>query len=49
MYHSDDMKRLVHEAGLETEAIYDGLGQGHSIMKLRIKNEEFATALNYEF
>ena len=40
MYHSDDMKRLVHEAGLETEAIYDGLGQGHSIMKLRMKNEE---------
>ena len=32
MYHSDDMKRLVHEAGLEIETIYDGLGQGHSIM-----------------
>lgn len=32
MYHSDDMKRFVHEAGLEIETIYDGLGWGHSIM-----------------
>ena len=32
MYHSDDMKRLVNQAGLEIETIYDGLGQGHSIM-----------------
>ena len=32
MYHSEDMVRLVREAGLEIENIYDGLGQGHSIM-----------------
>lgn len=32
MYHSDDMARLVKEAGLEVESIKDGLGQGHSIM-----------------
>ena len=32
MYHSDDMKRFVREAGLEIETIYDGLGWGHSIM-----------------
>jgi hypothetical protein len=32
MYHSDDMKRLVATAGLEIEAIHDGLGLGHSIM-----------------
>ena len=32
MYHSDDMKRLVKQAGLQIETIYDGLGQGHSIM-----------------
>ncbi|MBR4187097.1 MAG: SAM-dependent methyltransferase [Bacteroidaceae bacterium] len=32
MYHSDDMRRLVREAGLEIESIHDGLGQGHSIM-----------------
>ena len=35
MYHSDDMKRLVAQAGLEIEAIHDGLGQGHSIMICR--------------
>ena len=32
MYHSDDMIRLVKEAGLEVEQIHDGLGQGHSIV-----------------
>ena len=32
MYHSDDMARLVKEAGLEVETIHDGLGHGHSIM-----------------
>ena len=37
MYHSDDMTRLVHEAGLEVETIHDGLGQGHSIMVCKIK------------
>ena len=38
MYHSDDMKRLVHQAGLEIESIYDGLGQGHSIMVCKMKS-----------
>jgi len=38
MYHFDDMKRLILQAGMEIEDIYDGLGQGHSIVKLRIKN-----------
>ena len=32
MYHSEDMERLVREAGLEIETIHDYLGQGHSIM-----------------
>ena len=32
MYHSDDMTRLVEDAGLAVEEIHDGLGQGHSIM-----------------
>ena len=32
MYHSDDMARLVNQAGLTVETIHDGLGQGHSIM-----------------
>ena len=40
MYHSDDMKRLVNQAGLEIEAIYDGLGQGHSILVVKIKSEK---------
>jgi len=32
MYHSDDMIRIVREAGLSVETIHDGLGQGHSIL-----------------
>ena len=32
MYHSDDMTRLVEQAGMTVEEIHDGLGQGHSIM-----------------
>lgn len=35
MYHSEDMERLVKEAGLEIEKIHDGLGQGHSILVCR--------------
>lgn len=40
MYHSDDMRRLIEQSGLEIETIHDGLGQGHSIIvcKLRIEN-----------
>ena len=37
MYHSEDMIRLIHEAGMEVEHIYDGLGQGHSILVVRGK------------
>lgn len=37
MYHSEDMERLVREAGLEVEKIHDGLGQGHSIMICKLK------------
>lgn len=36
MYHSEDMERLVKEAGLTIEKIHDGLGQGHSIMVCRL-------------
>lgn len=35
MYHSEDMMHCVEEAGLIVEQIYDGLGQGHSIMQCR--------------
>ena len=37
MYHSDDMSRLVDQAGMVVEEIHDGLGQGHSIMVCKIK------------
>ncbi len=37
MYHSDDMARVVRQAGLEVETIHDGLGQGHSIMVCKIQ------------
>ena len=36
MYHSDDMIRLIEQAGLKVEHIYDGLGQGHSIIVCRL-------------
>ena len=32
MYHSDDLIRLVREAGLEVEEIHDLLGLGHSVV-----------------
>lgn len=37
MYHSEDMERLVKEAGLEIETIHDYLGQGHSIIVCKRK------------
>lgn len=40
MYHSEDMERLVREAGLRIETIHDGLGQGHSILMCRLNKTE---------
>lgn len=37
MYHSEDMQRLIRQAGLETETIHDNLGQGHSILVCKLK------------
>ncbi len=37
MYHSEEMEGLVRQAGLEVEQIFDGLGQGHSIMVCKKK------------
>ena len=55
MYSTEDMEACIHEAGLEIEQIYDHLGQGHSVLvvkikneDLKMKNEEFATALERE-
>jgi hypothetical protein len=36
MYHSDDLIRLVREAGLQVETIHDFLGLGHSVVVARI-------------
>lgn len=35
MYHSEDMERLIRMAGLEVEEMYDGLGQGHSVIVVK--------------
>lgn len=35
MYNTEDMEQCIHDAGLEVEQIYDGLGQGHSILVVR--------------
>ena len=40
MYHSDDMIRLVREAGLEVDSIHDSLGQGHSILVCKTLNKQ---------
>ena len=37
MYNTDDMTRLVEQAGLVVETIHDNLGQGHSIMVCKTK------------
>lgn len=37
MYNTDDMSRLINQAGLTIEHIHDNLGQGHSIIVCRIK------------
>ena len=38
MYHSDDLIRLVDQAGLTVENIHDGLGLGHSILVCKLKS-----------
>ena len=37
MYNTEDMQTCIERAGLEIEEIYDGLGQGHSIIKVKLK------------
>ncbi len=32
MYNTDDLVRIIRQAGLEVETIHDGLGLGHSIL-----------------
>lgn len=37
MYHSDDMVKQVERAGLKVVATHDGIGQGHTILEVKIK------------
>jgi hypothetical protein len=37
MYNTEDMNECISQAGLEIEEIYDNLGQGHSIIKVKKK------------
>ena len=36
MYHSDDMQRLIEDAGLVVTHMHDGLGQGHTLMEVKL-------------
>jgi len=37
MYNTEDLTKCINDAGLEVEDIYDGLGQGHSIVVCKKK------------
>lgn len=37
MYHSDDMIKQINRAGLQVVAIHDGIGQGHTILEVKLK------------
>lgn len=37
MYNTEDMQYCIEKAGLEIEEIFDGLGQGHSIIACKLK------------
>lgn len=37
MYNTEDLTACIERAGLQIEEIYDNLGQGHSILKVKIK------------
>lgn len=37
MYNTEDMEFCIEQAGLKIEKIYDGLGQGHSIIICKLK------------
>jgi len=40
MFHSEDLMRLIGEAGLQVEEIHDYLGQGHSILVCKINGNQ---------
>lgn len=39
MYHSDDMIKQINRAGLKVVAIHDGIGQGHTILEVKLREE----------
>ena len=39
MYHSDDLIKQVNRAGLEVVKIHDGIGQGHTILEIKLRKE----------
>lgn len=39
MYHSDDLVSQIDRAGLEVIATHDGLGQGHTILEVNLKQQ----------
>lgn len=40
MYRTEDLEECIAKAGLEIEEIYDGLGHGHSILKVKPINHQ---------
>ena len=36
MYHSEDMARLIAQAGLKVVTTHDGIGRGHSILEVSL-------------
>ena len=39
MYHSDDLIKQVNRAGLEVVKIHDGIGQGHTILEVKLQQK----------
>lgn len=38
MYHSDDFMQQIDRAGLQVVATHDGIGQGHTILEVKLKD-----------
>ena len=39
MYHSDDLIKQVNRAGLEVVKVHDGIGQGHTILEVKLSEK----------
>ena len=38
MYSTDDLVRLIRQAGLDVVAVHDNLGHGHSLLEVKVSN-----------